>query len=152
MKTNTSIVPAQQAVSQIVPKPTKTDIIDALVRETIAAREAENAIREGKRAILQAKLNKEIEKFKKKTIKIGDLSVRWENAGAQVYIQGKCIDGSSEMVRLHRLIKEIPDLTTHPDLVKTEVQKRMKDEMLNSIMAQPGVKEALQSTIAKLGL
>ena len=70
---NTSIVPAQRSASAIVPKPTKNDLIEALISETIAKRERENEIRGAKRDALQVKFNKATEKWKKTKISIEQL-------------------------------------------------------------------------------
>jgi hypothetical protein len=149
---NTSIVPAQKATSQIVPKPTRTDIIDALVIQTIEERKAENAIREEKRNAIRLKLDKEIEKFKKKKVALIDLDINWESVSSSVCIRYATIKGSPEMQKLSDEIRKLHELPTNKEYVKAEVVQKMKEEMINSIMDQPGVKEAFKSTIAKLGL
>jgi hypothetical protein len=152
MKTNTSIVQVQNSTSSIVPRPNKTHLIAVMVQEIIAMREAENLIRAEKKAKLQLQLDKEIEKFKKTSVCISDLDINWKNAGSFVYIPGKSIDGSPAMKAIHQKIRKLPALCTNTDFVKREVEEKMKNEIINSIMQQPGMKTVLQSTIAKLGL
>ncbi len=151
MKTNTAIVSAQNSVSAIVPKPTKTDLIDALVQEAIAKREQENLVRQAKRERLKIKFDQALESWKKTKITVGDLPATWVNVGANLYI-GSSIPTSPTMQKLHREMREIQNLQTNPQLVKEEVVAGMKKEMMDSIMSQPGVKEVLRSTIVKLGL
>jgi len=56
------------------------------------------------------------------------------------------------MKTIREEMKKVNPLTTHPDLVKQDVEARMKSEIINAILEQPGMKTALRSTIAKLGL
>jgi hypothetical protein len=151
MKTDTSIAAPQRASAQITPKPTKAQIINAIIQETIAARMVENAKREQKRLVIQAKMDKEIQKLKKRSIKIGDLVIN-NSSGPDIAVPYQKINGTPEMARLASEIKKLAPLTTCPFNVKEEVVQRMENEMIAFILSQPGMKNAIQSTIQKLGL
>ena len=135
-----------------MPKPTQAQIIDVMTHQLIAKRTAENELRQIEREKIQVKLDKEIEKFKKRTIKMSDLEIRWESAGARVYAQGKSFDGSPAMVELAHQKRELDDLCTRWEYVRNEVKEKVQKKMLQAIADQPGVKEAIASTINKLGL
>jgi hypothetical protein len=152
MKTTTSIVPLQRSASAVMPKPTQAQIIDVMTHQLIAKRTAENELRKIEREKIQVKLDKEIEKFKKRTIKMGDLQINWSHAGAAVYAQGKSFDGSPVMAELAHQKRELNDLCTQWEYVRNEVKEKMQKEVLQAIAGQPGVKEAITSTINKLGL
>lgn len=152
MKTDTSIAAPQRASAQIAPKPTKAQIINAIVQEAIAARIIENAERKQKRFVIQAKLDKEIQKFKKRSIKIGDLETYGQISGPDIVVPHQRIKGTPEMAKLASEIKKLADLPTNVELVKKEVVERMENEMMAFILGQPGMKDAIQSTIQKLSL
>jgi hypothetical protein len=152
MKTNTAIAPLQANTSPIVPRPTKSQFIEVIVSQVIAEREAKNEIIQAKRDAIQKKLDAAIEKFKRTKITIGSLDGRWESAGAYVYIQGTSMNGSPVMKELHAELKANPILQTNPEWVRNEVKSKIEKEMLQAIIDQPGAKEGIRSSIAKLGL
>ena len=152
MKTTTSIVPLQKKSASVTPRPTQAQIIDVMTHQLIAKRLVENEKRLAEREKIQVKLDKEIEKFKKRTIKMGELNCRWEHAGAFVYFQGQSFDGSPAMKELARQRRELADLVTTWEYVRQEVKDKLQKEVLQAIAEQPGVKEAIASTINKLGL
>jgi hypothetical protein len=96
-------------------------------------------------------MDKEIQKFKKRSIKIGDLVIN-NSYVSDIVIPHQRIKGTPEMARLASEIKKLAPLTTCPFNVKEEVVQRMENEMIAFILSQPGMKNAIQSTIQKLGL
>jgi regulator of replication initiation timing len=142
----------QTGVASIVPKPTKAQIIDAMVHQIVEQRLAENARREIEREKLQKKLDVEIERMKRMRIKFGDLDINWKHAGAMVYASGKSFDATPAMKTIHEQMKQFKPLSTYKPDVKEEVELKLKSEMMQAVLSQPGVKEGINSAIAKLGL
>jgi len=152
MKTQTSIVPLQTRTSLVVPKPTKTDIIEAMAQELITLREAENKKRAIQRETIQAKLDKEIEKLKKTRVTLGNLKGNWETAGSYLWLSGQNIETPKAMVELHQQLKALTPLTTDLPSIIEAIKIKMKSETILSILEQPGVREGMKSAFAKLGL
>lgn len=150
--TETSIATIKAGVKLVIPKPTRRQMIDCIVNEVIKKREAQNVIARECIEKLKKHLDKEREKFKKTSVKLANLDINWENAGAFVYIRPQTITGSPKMQFWNEKIKSHKILDVSPDVVRCEVEKKIEKEMMASIMAQPGVVEGIQSAIAKIGI
>ena len=149
---NTAIVPVQKSSSSVVPKPSRSQLIDVMVLELIVLREAENQKRAAIRAKLKARLEREAEKFRKKKIPLEALNINWANAGACVYVQGTSLEGSPAMKELAHQLRQIPLLVVEPSLVRDEIDRKLKEDFTKTLMNHPGVKEGVRSAIARLGL
>lgn len=152
MSTNTSISTVQKASNAVIPKPTKAQLIELLAQQVVKERQAENDRRGLIREKLKEKMDKAIERFKKKSIKIRDLEVSWKSAGMYVHLHNQSISGSPEMQAISNELKKVPMLSCEIAFIREDVKKRLDNEMMSTLLAQPGVKEAILSTINKLGL
>lgn len=151
MKTSTQIVPIQKETSSIVPKPTKTQIIDAMVEQVLQNRIIENKKRLEKQEEITKKIEAAFKKFIRKTIRIEDLSPRLSQNGG--YILVSChLERPQEIVLLNEQMKRLETLTENRKIIREEVEQKIKAEMVSAILEQPGVRDSIKSAIAKLGI
>ena len=152
MNKTSSLIPVQAKAVDVVPKPTKQQIIIVMARELIAKREAENVLREERMNKLKDKMKVEAEKLKKKTIKLGDLECRWDSANAFLYIHGQSIPTTPKMKEISDEMKKNHNLVTNFEMVKLEITEKIEKEMIEAIANQPGIKDAMGNAIVRLGL
>lgn len=152
MNKTSSLVPVQAKAVDVVPKPTKQQIITVLTHELHAKRVAENLLRQERMKPLRKKMQAEVEKLKKKTIKLELLDCNWDTAGAFLYINGQSLQTTPKMQEINEEMKKCRPLPTNLVTLKEEVTAKIEKEMIDAIANQPGIKEAMGNAIVRLGL
>jgi hypothetical protein len=155
MKSTSSIIPAQESVVSIVPKPTQAQIIRAMAMELAKQNEARNKITEAAKKKLDSKIKAEVTKLAKaqarSAISIRNTSYwKWQkDVSADVTFPVKLTPEVIKMIEAH---EKMETLSTHPEVLYQEIKAKIQEEMISMIAEQPGMKNVINSTLRAIGL
>ncbi len=173
MQTAITVIP-KQVESSVVPKPTKTEIIGALVQLRVRQMREDNEAAEKRKATLKKKIDAKILSLFRKNFKqlarvdnIGDVSSRWNQNSNPSEISGVCVKlengryGNNDFQippDIAAMVIEFRKIQTFR-IDAAEIQKQIRDSLIQkasatdriqTMLADPETNKSLMGILDKL--